>query len=241
MTPDGFVTDQPLPSFLSADKTKLQDVGIIWDAAAISSRALQMSILAATAALIGLVALEVEHPLTRFPKFTASPSDMSTGQRDTSPSTPPIRSSADAEIPALITTGVPARNEIAAAPQPASRIQRENNEPRPGVLFMQFQAWAARQATRTEVELVPPEQDAPAPIMTEGAPTPVQPLQKHRKAKAAQNAQAEIPHIPMPRARLQWGQNVRLEGRPVQDLRSQDLAMLDALPPPFLQSLGSYQ
>jgi hypothetical protein len=236
MTPDSYFADQPLPSFLSADKSKQQDVGTIWEAADMSSRVLKMSILAATAALIGLVALEVEHPTIHFPKFTAPLTDMPAAQQDTSPSTPTTQASNDAELPSLIVTGVPTRDDFAAASQPPSQTQTEDNGPSPDVLFMQFQAWAARQNTRAQVEAAPPEQDAPAPIMTEDAPTPALPLQKPRRIKPAQNVQTEIPHIPLPRARLQWGQNARVEGRPTQDQASQN-----APPQTLLQSLGWHQ
>jgi len=36
---EGFVTDQPLPSFLSADATEPQSAEMVWEASAISSRA----------------------------------------------------------------------------------------------------------------------------------------------------------------------------------------------------------
>jgi hypothetical protein len=240
MTPDGSVTDQRLPSFLSADKTKPQKVGVTWEAAAISSRVLKISIFSAAAALIGIVALQVEYPVTRVPKFMAPLTDRSAGERDTSPSTPIARPSAEAEVSASIAADGPARDQIAAPPQPAGQIQTEGNRPSSDALFTEFQAWAARQPTRVQAEPAPLELDAPAPIAVD-APMPTPPLQKPRKPKPAQSAQAQIPHIPIPRARLQWGQTAHVEGRPASAPRGQDQASQNAPPPSWMQSLSSHQ
>jgi hypothetical protein len=241
MTPDGFVTDQqPLPSFLSADKTEPQDVGILWEAAAISSRVVKMSILAASAALIGIVTLEVVHPVTRVPKFMAPLIDMAAGQRDASPSTPRLRSGADAEVSASLAGDGPARDETPAAPQPTGQTQTEGNGLSSEALFREFQIWALRQTLRGQIEPLPPEEAGPAPIAVD-APMPAPPLQKPRKPKPAQSVQAQAPHIPIPRARLQWGQMAHVDGRPVQDPRGQDQASQTAPPPSWLQSLSSHQ
>jgi hypothetical protein len=242
MRPDGSVTDQPLPSFLSADKTKQHKVGITWEAAVVSSRTLKISILAAAAALIGIVALQVVYPVKHVPKFMAPLTDMSTGQQDTSPSTPITRPGAEAEVSASITADAPARDEIAAAPQPAGQIQPEGNGLSSDALFAQFQAWAIKQPTRVQVDPAPLEIDAPAPIAVD-TPMPAPPPQNPRKPKPAQSAQAQaqIPHIPIPRARMQWGQVAHVEGRPVPAPRVQDQAPQSAPTPSWLQSLSSHQ
>jgi hypothetical protein len=236
MTPDGSFADQPLPSFLSADKSKQQDVGTIWEAADMSSRALKTSILTATAALIGLVALEVgSHPAIHFPKFTAPSTDAPTARQEPAPPPPTMQATTEAELPSLIVTGLPGRNDM--APRAASPSRSEETTPSPNVLLMQFQAWAARQAARPEPDLGAPDQDAPAPIMTDDAPMGIAPPLP-RKARPSQFMQPEIPHIPLPRARLQWGQNARVEGRPVQAPRLPDQAVQNGPPQTILQSFG---
>jgi len=234
MTPDGFFPNQPLPSFLSADKSKQQDAGTIWEAADMSSRALKMSILAATAALIGLVALEVGHPTIRLPKFTAPSSAPSAERPDPGLPAPTMQASTDAELPSLIVTGLPGRDDMAAAPRPAGQPRSGDNAASADVLLMQFQAWAARQAAPPQVDPAP-DQNGPAPIMTEDAPTA---MPQPRRARPAQIVQPEIPHIPLPRARLQWGQNARLEGRPALAPRNPDPTVQNGPPQTILQSLG---
>jgi hypothetical protein len=244
-TTEGFVPEPPLPSFLSADKTEQQDVATVWETAIISSQALNLSILAATTAVIGIAALSLGNPATLFSKVTTSLTDAPALRRGLSQSKPTMQSttspqplqSADAELPALITTGAPARDEGAAAPAPAGRTQTENHEPAPGVMLMRFQAWAARQDTLARVDPGQSPQDYPTPV----GEIVLAPAQKQRKAKLAQNPRADIPHIPMPRARLQWGQNARVEGKPVQIARAEDQAVQNAQAPAFLQGLVWHQ
>ncbi len=238
MTPDGSLTDQRLPSFLSAKKAKQQNVGTTWEAAALSSRVLKISILAAAVALIGIVALQVEYPVTRVRKFMEPLTDMSAGQQDSSPSASTTRSSAEAEVSASVAADGPARDEVAAVPQPAGQVPTEGDNPSSDALFTQFQAWAAKQPM-PQAEPAPLELDAPAPIAVD-APMPAPPLQKPRRPKPAQAAQTEPTHIPIPRARLQWGQTAHVEGRPAPAPHPHDQASQSAPAPSWLQSLSSH-
>jgi hypothetical protein len=239
MTPKGSVTDQPLPSFLSAGNGKQQDVGTTWEAAAVSSRILKLSILAAAVALLGIVALQAFYPVTRVPKFMSPLTDMSAGQRDLSPFTPTTRPAAEAEVSASVAADRPARDEIAPAPQPTAQMQPEGNELSNDALFAQFQTWAARQPSRPLPEPPPLELDAPAPIAVD-TPMAALPLQKPKKPKAVQNAQADATHIPIPRARMQWGQVAHVEGKPAPGSRTSDQAAQNSTTPSWLQSLSSH-
>jgi hypothetical protein len=239
MTRKGSVTDQPLPSFLSTDNGKQQDVGTTWEVAAVSSRILKLSILAAAAALIGIVALQAWYPVTRVPKFMSPLTDTSAGQRDLSPFATTTRPGAEAEVSASVAADAPARDEVPAAPQPTGQLQTDGNGLSTDALFAQFQTWAARQPTRPLPEPAPLELDAPAPIAVD-TPMAALPLQKPRKPKPPQNAQAEATHIPIPRARMQWGQVAHVEGKPVPGARAADQGSQNSMTPSWLQSLSSH-
>jgi len=243
-TTEGHVTDQPLPSFLSADKTEPQSAEMVWEASVISSRALKIGILAATLAVIGIVTFEMRHSVTRFLKFTDSFIDVSAWQRGSTQSGPPVQ--ATAEVQAVQSSAdaaafAPARDDIAAtaaaaAPAGRTRAGNETDEQTSEALFMQFRAWSAKQDARAQVDQTQPELDATAPIFVDAPPGT--PGQKPRKPKLAANGRPEAtPHIPLPRARIQWGQNARVEGRAAhaQDARAQDPSMQQT--PSFLQSL----
>ena len=239
MTPDGFIKDQRLPSFLSADKTKQQDAGTAWDVTAISSRAIKISIFAAAAALIGIVALQLKYPMTHVPKFMSPLTDTPAGDRDSSASAPAARASGEVEVSASSAGSPPARDDIAVSPPSAAQSQPEANELSSDALFAQFQVWASRQPARAQVEPVsPPDEPGPAPIAVD-PPMAAQPLQKPRRPKPGANAAAEPQHVPIPRARLQWGQVAHVEGRPAPTPRVQDPATQSATPS-WLQSLSSH-
>jgi hypothetical protein len=129
-----------------------------------------------TATLVGIaISLSWGNPVKVFAAVTASRTDFSARWPGTDQSTP-------------------ARGEIAAASEPVNEAQTQNNEPPSGALLGQFQAWAAKEDARAQVEAVQqvepvrPVQDARAQVL-ENAPAPAHPMQKHRKAKSAQNAQ----------------------------------------------------
>ena len=236
MTPKGSVKDQPLPSFLSAGNGGQQEVGTTWEAAAVSSRILKLSILAAAVALIGIVALQAWYPVTRVPKFMSPLTDTSAEQRELSPFAPTTQPGAEAEVSASVAAEKPGRDDVAAAPQPTGQTPTDDNAPSTDALFAQFQTWAAKQPMRAQAEAPQIELDAPAPIAVE-TPMAAIPLQKPRKPNATQNAQAQTAHIPIPRARMQWGQVARVEGKPTPAARAPDQT---SSTPSWLQSLSSH-
>ena len=246
-TKDGFDLDHPSPSLLSTDKPEQQGVGQVGDRAVISSRTLKVSILAATAAAIGIATLSVGNPMTLLSDVTASLTDSWTSQRGTDQSTPAIQSTADAqaiqpssdaEASAPPANDAPAHDAIAAPLEPTDQTRTENNEPPSGVLLRQFQAWADNEDTRAEVGPVQSVQDAPATV-AENVPAPAHPVQRHRKARSAQNARAEIRHVQKPQAGVR--RNTRMEVRPERDARAQEQLVQNAQAPSFLQSLGLRQ
>ena len=255
---EGYIPDQPLPSFLSANKIESQGNEFIWEAAGMSSHALKIGILAATVAVVGVVgiaAYEMRHSMTRLLKFSDSYIDISAWQRGTSQSqstvqataeVQAVQSSTEAELFAPAARDASARDQVAFPAPPVGQTQTENqdNTPNNEALFRQFRAWQAKQDAqaqqqdaRTQVEQIQPELDAPAPIAVDD-PLATPPNQKPRKPKLTTNGRPDTPpHVPLPRARLQWGQNTRVEGRPAQDARAADQAAQNAQTPSFFQSL----
>jgi hypothetical protein len=147
------------------------------------------SFLVMTATLVSIaITLSWENPVKIFAGVRASLAGFSERWPGTGQSTPKIQLTHDAQGSAPSVRGAPARNEMAAAPGPAAQTQAENNGLPVGALLSQFQAWAAKEDARTQVEPVRPVQDARAQVL-ENAPAPAHHMHKHRKAKSAQHAQ----------------------------------------------------
>jgi hypothetical protein len=261
---DGFTPDDPLPLFVSkhADEYEQQGIGEVWDGAVISPRVLTTGILVATVAAIGITILLTGNPVTLFADVTASlidksPVDKSAPQPDTDPSTPTvqstatqsavIQSAADAEPSPPAAKDAPTRDEIAAAPEPASQSQTEAGESQADsgaqsheALFKQFQAWAAEKDARAQAEPVQPVQDAPAQVAQNEDRAPVQPTQKHRKARPVHDARAEVRHVQKPRPKVRREPNAQVPVQPGQDPRAQDQSAQNGQTPApsFLQSFG---
>jgi hypothetical protein len=213
-TEDGFDSDLPLPLFLSGHTDENKQQG--------SLLLLNAGILVMTATLVGIaITLSWGNPVKVFASVTASPTDFSARWPGTDQSTTKIQLPSDAQGSTPTATDAPVRGEIAAASAPANQSQTGNNEPPAEVLFGQFQAWAAKGNAWTQVEPVRPAQDARAQVL-ENAPAPAQPVQKHRNAKSAQNAQVEIRRVQSPRPKVQRDENARLGVRPAQDAQAPD-------------------
>ena len=183
----------PLPLFLSGHADEHEQEGSLLLKQQEGS--LNASILVMTATLVGVAStLSWGNPVKVFADVSASRTDFSARWRGTDQSTPKIQLTHNAQGSAPTVRGAPARNEMAAAPEPAAQTQAENNGLPVGALLSQFQAWAAKEDARThvepvqQVEPVRPVQDARAQVL-ENAPAPAHHMQKHRKAKSAQHAQ----------------------------------------------------
>lgn len=238
---DDFPPDDRYPVFLSerAEEAGQPDIGKVLGRAVISSRFLKTSILVATAtAAIGITILLVGNPVALVANVTASLVDKSALQPDTDPSTSAIQSIAGTQDLPTTARDAPARDEIAAAVEPADQSQTEISQPPVEALFKQFQAWAAEEGTRAQVEPVQPVQDAPIQVVQD-APAQVRPVKKHRQVRSVQNARAEIRPERNPRAKVRREeQNARVQVPPAPDARAQDQPMQNAPLPWLLQSFG---
>ena len=233
-TNDGFTPNHPLPLFLSehADEPDFEKA---WDRAVISSRILKMSILVVTASVIAI--LLVENPVALFANVTASLVNISALQPGTDQSTPTIQSTAGTQALPPTARDAPARDEIAAASEPADQSQTEIHQPSAEDLFKQFQAWSAEEDARAPVGSVQPVQDAQAQVV-QNAPAQVRPVQKHRQVQRVQNAPAEIRPERHPRAKVRREQNARAQVAPVQDPRAQDQSVQNAQAPSLVPSFS---
>jgi hypothetical protein len=251
-TENGFEPDDPLPRFLSGEAHELEPRA--------TSPILKASMLVCAAAVSGLaIALLLGNPSKVFTDATASLIDNSAvggGALQSTPTTQtvaeaqPDPSPADTKHSTQTTDGARAPVETAAVPGSTGQVQTADNEPASGVLLGQFQAWAAKDETRTRVEPEQPVHENPAPVepeqpvqdaparVAENIPAPAQPVQTHRKGRSARNARAEIRHVPKPQARVQRAQNAAVPG---QDARIEDQPAQNAQAPSFLQSLGIRQ
>jgi hypothetical protein len=255
-TKDGFQPD-PSPIFLSrhAEETEQPDIGKAWDIATISSRILKTSIVAATVTAIGIAILSIGNPVALVANVTDWWVDKPALQPDADPSTSTIQSIASTQDSPTTTTDAPARDQIAAAVEPADQSaaavepsvrsatavepsdqsQAEVSQPLNEALFKQFQAWAAEEETRAQAGPAQPVQAAPVRAVQE-APAQVRPAKKQRRARSVQNARAEIRPQRNHRAKVRQEQDA--QAPPVADPRAQDQSMQNAQPPSLLQSLG---
>jgi len=262
-TKDDFQPDRS-PIFLSrhAEETGQPDIGKAWDIAIISSRILKTSIVAVAVTAIGIAVLSIGNPVTLVANVTDWWVDKPALQPDADPSTSTIQTIASTQELPTTTTDAPARDEIAAAVEPAvaaavepadqSRAeigqsqagpsqagpsQAEVSQPLTEELFKQFQAWAAEEETRAQAGSAQPVQAAPVRVVQE-APAQVRPTKKHRRARSVQNARAEIGPQRNHRAKAREEQDARGQVPPVADPRAQDPSVQNAQTPSFLQSLG---
>jgi hypothetical protein len=153
------------------------------------------------------------------------------------------------------TTEAPARDEIAAAVEPANQkvtavevaavepadqSQAEVGHPLTEALFKQFQAWAAEEETRAQAGPAQPAQAAPVRAVQE-AQAQVRPAKKQRRirsvqVRSVQNARAEIRTQRNHRAKVQQEQEAQVP--PIADPRAQEQSLQNAQTPSLLQSLG---
>jgi hypothetical protein len=237
-TKDGFQPDRS-PIFLSehAEKTEQPDIGKAWDIAIISSRILKMSILAVMVTAIGIAILSVGDPVALVENVTATWVEKPALQPDAGPSTSTIQSIASTQDLPPTTTDAPPRDEIAAAVEPADQSQTGIGQPLTEDLFKQFQAWAAEEERRAQVEPAQPVQAAPVKVVQD-APARVRPVKKHRRARSVENARAEARPQRNHRAKVREEQDARVQVPPVPDTRAQDQSVQNAQTPSLLQSLG---
>ncbi|WKA31551.1 hypothetical protein [Bradyrhizobium roseum] len=259
-TDNGFQPDRP-PIFLSrhAEETGHPEIEKRWDVAAISSRILKASALAAAVTTIGVGALSVGNPVLLVANVTDWWNDKPAVQLEADASGATVQTVADAQD-APAATDAPAREEVAAAAEPAAPTQAEasRREPEPvqaqaesgprpvevaqsqaetsppvtEELFKQFQAWAAEEEARAA------SARAARARVAEDAPAQARPVKKPRRAQSVQNARAEVRPRRNQRARVREEQDAGGQAPPVADPRAPDPAPQNAQPPSFFQSLG---
>ena len=250
-TKDGFQPDRS-PLFLSehAENTGQLDIGRALNRAAISSRILKTSISALTATAIAIAVLSMADPVELLENVTALWADKSAVQPAADPSTPTTQSVASTQdLPPA--SDASARDEIAAAVEPADQSQAQAGQSQPEAgqsqaeigqplteaLFQQFQAWAAEEDARPKAEPARPAQAAPVQA-AQDAPAQVQPTKRHRRARSVQNARAEIRPHRNHRARVREEPNAPVPIAPAPDPRAQEQAVQNTQTPWLLQGLG---
>lgn len=264
-TDNGFQPDRP-PIFLSerADETGHTDVERRWDVAAISSRILKASALAAAMTTIGVGALSVGNPVLLVANVTDWWNNKPAAQLEADASASTVQTMADAQdTPA--TTDEPAREQVAVAAAPAVQNQAETVQ-RPAepvqVQPSQVQAEPPRPAevAQSQTESSPPisaelfrqfqawaaeDEARKRATATSAAPTRVvqdtqqaRPAKKQRRVHSVQNARAEVRPQRHHRTRVREEQDPREPIAPVADPRTVDPAAQPAQPPSFFQSLG---
>ena len=256
-TKDDFQPDRSILLTKHAEEIELPDIGPAWDIATIASQILRISIVAATMTAIGIAILSIGNPVALVANVTDWWVDQTALQPDADPSTSTIQSIASTQDLPTTTTDAPARDQIAAAVEPAEQraaavepsdrsaaaaepsdqSQAEVGQPLNEALFKQFQAWAAEEETRAQAGPAQPVQAAPVRAVQE-APAQVRPAKKPRRVRSVQseNARAEIRPPRNQRARIRQEQDAQVP--PVADPRAQDQSMQNAQPPSLLQSLG---
>ena len=237
-TEDGF---QPGRSLIllsqHAEEPEQPDIGKAWNIAIISSRILKMSIVATTVTAIGIAILSIGNPVALVANVTDWWVDKSAHQPGADPSTSTIQSIAGTQDLPPTTTDAPARDEIAAAVEPAEQSQAEISHPLTEALFKQFQAWADEQDTRVQVEPKQPVQVAPV-RMVQDAPAQVRPVKKHRRVRSVQNARAEIRPPRHHRVRTRE-ESAPMPIAPVPDARApEQQPVQNSQTPGLLQSFG---
>ena len=184
-TKDGFQPDHS-PIFLSehAEETgqpdiRTADIGKARQRAAIWSQILKASIWAIAATAIGIAILSVGDPVALLENLTATWVEKPALQPVADPPAPAIQSFAAAlDLPAT-TSDAPARDEIAAAPEPADENRTEIVQPPAEGLLKEFEAWAANKDTQAEAVPVQPAPVAPVQVVQDA------PVQVHREKAPA--------------------------------------------------------
>ncbi len=260
-TDNGFQPDRP-PIFLSghAEETVHPEIEKGWDVAAISSRIFKTSILAAVVTTVGAGILSVGNPVLLVANVTDWWNDRPALQIEADTSASTIQAVADAQD-APAATDAPAREEVAAAVEPAyqnqatagqrqaepvqaqaesgqrladvAQSQAENTQPVSAELFKQFQAWAAEKEARAQPGSAPTARARVAQDAQQARPA-----KKHRRVHSVQNARAEVRPQRQYRTRVREEQDAREQVTPLADPRAPDPAQQNAQPPSFLQSLG---
>jgi hypothetical protein len=222
-TADGFTPDHSLPHFLAerADQPRQHDIGKASDKAVIWPRILKTSIVAITAAAIGIAILSAGNPVTLFAGVKASLIDSPALQPQADPPAPAIQPTADAQALPPVGGDTPTRVELAATLEPADKSQTVTSESPSEDLLKKFEAWAARENSPAQAGPGQPVQVAPARAV-ENARAAARPIRKQRKVRPVYNAQAQIRSVQNPRAKIRRQQNARVQVQPVQDARARE-------------------
>jgi hypothetical protein len=229
-----------------AEVPEQPDTGTAWRRAVVSSRTLKASLLVVTAAAIAVAVVSMGNPLALFADATAFLGGASTPKDGTDQKMPDVQSNAGPEGLPPPANDAPADNESALPSDTASHTEDAQAPAQAQALLSQFQAWAASQDTKAEVQPIQPahkEQAVPAPETQPADPAQdarqeSPPVQRRQLVGRVKNAQAEI-RAKQNRAKLRQEQNVQMYFRPAPVVREPDPPPVqNARPPSFLESLG---
>jgi hypothetical protein len=194
-------TNEPVSLFPFAEEPEQHGIGISGHRAVIAS-----GILLLTGAAIVLTVLFAGNPLVLFANVTASVVGISASQDGTPHSTPIIQSS-----------DAPSSDEIAGAVKTAS--ETEIRVPPAEALFREFQAWAAGEDARAQVQQVEPiqpleaTQDAQSQDDVQNARAEVRPAQKRRHVRSEPDTRTQMRPVKNARAQVRSERQAR-EPRP---------------------------
>jgi hypothetical protein len=193
-------TNEPVSLFSSAEEPDQRGIGRSGHRAVIAS-----GILLLTGTAIVLTVLFAGNQPVLFADITASVAGTSAPQDGTAHSTPIIQSTAESQSLPPAASDAPTSDEIAGAVKTAS--ETEIRVPPAEALFREFQAWAAGEDARAQVQQVEPiqpleaTQDAQSQDDVQNARAEVRPAQKRRHVRSEPDTRTQM--RPMKNARAQ--------------------------------------
>ena len=201
-------TNDPVPFFPSAEEPEQRGIGRAWHRAVIAS-----GILLLTGAGIVLTVLFAGNQPVLLADITASVAGTSAPQDGTAHSMPVIQSTAESQSLPPAASDAPTSDEIAGAVKTAS--ETEIRVPPAEALFKEFQAWAAEEDARAQVQQVEPiqpletTQDARSQDDVQNARAEVRAALKHRHARSEPNSRTQMRPVKNARAQVRSEHQVR--------------------------------
>jgi rubrerythrin len=195
-------TTNRLPLFLFAEEPEERGTGRAVHRAVIAS-----SILLVTGAAIVFTFLLAGNPLVLLANATASLVGTSERHEAAAQPIPAVQSGAEVQALPSIATDVPPGAKMAGTLETASEM--EIQEPQPEALLKGFQAWAAEEDARAQVQhvesvqLLEPLGDTRAQDDIQNAGAEVRPAQRHRLVRPEHNVRTQVRPVKNARAQVQ--------------------------------------
>jgi hypothetical protein len=227
-----------------AEEPEQPDTGTARHRTVISPRILTAGILGATALAAVFAMVSVGNPRELVANATAFIASLSAPQDGGREATSSVQSATwDRAFPSAANES-PTGDEITAPFKAADQSQANVEQAPTESVLGQFQAWAAGQDARAEVQPVRPVQDAQAPVQDARPPSvqdaraELRPVQEHQAVRRVRHARAEDKVKPNHRARIRREQAARVHLRPAQEALAQERPEQHVRPPSFLESIG---